>query len=323
MPRALLLIVLPHSLCLPVFAQDNPITNGSLEAVGANGVPTDWELLGTVSVVPTAHSGKNTLLPDRTENGKVETGLNREWKINSGEQGKLLAELKGGLEFWYQAPAAGSGARLMVGLIAMSSAPLEGTGAARAMYEVPQSHVGDGKWHRGLVKYDFTDKPLAKWVHVAARIYGGTGQLLLDDLKWVPAVGPLPKVQKLTLVENPGQEGEACTLKAQVTNVGDQPMQAAQAQIVLPDYLKTTAAARRRSRPLRPMPSRRFSGRSPGCATARTRSPCVSSRVSRRPRAASNSLPTFRSSNSAPIASSSPPARPPPCASSSATSATR
>lgn len=238
----MLVLLLP---CLPVLAQ-NPVTNGSFEEVAATGLPVDWEFVGpTVKVVPTAHTGKNALLFTRASADKNEVGLNREWKVNSGQQGKMLAERKGGLEFWYQALSADPKTRMGIGVIAMTSEPNEGTGERRTYFEVPQSQVGDGQWHRGLVKYDFSGNPQVKWVHVAARLQTGGGQFLLDDIKWVPTVGPLPKVQKVSLTETPGQEGESCTVRAQVTNAGDAPMQAAQATLTVPAYLKILGDATR------------------------------------------------------------------------------
>jgi len=234
---ALTVMLLPLTVAR---AQGNPVTNGSFEAVEAQGALVDWELLGNGEVVATAHSGVKALRLDRAADARGETGLNRRWEINSGAQGAMLAELKGGLEFWYQAPAMGENTRMVVGVIPMSSAPLEGTGSNRVMYEVPRTHVGDRQWHRGLLKYDFTDNDKVKWLHVAARITGGPGQLLLDDIRWVPSVGPLPQVDQITLTETKGKEGEECTVKARIRNVGDQPMQAAQAALVLPPGLQAT-----------------------------------------------------------------------------------
>ncbi|MBU0609789.1 MAG: hypothetical protein KKI08_18030, partial [Armatimonadetes bacterium] len=238
--RRLLLLA---ALLLPLVAAhalDNPVTNGSFEALDAEGKLVDWELLGKGETVATARTGQRALLLDRTADAPGETGLNRRWKINAGEQGAMLADLKGGLEFWYQAPTMGEDTRMVVGVIPMSDAPVEGTGSGRVMYTVPRSHVGDKQWHRGLLKYDFTDNDKVKWLHVAARITGGPGQLILDDIKWVPSVGPLPQVDQITLAETPGKAGEECTVKARIRNVGDQPMQAAQAVLALPPGLKAT-----------------------------------------------------------------------------------
>lgn len=132
MRRFLLLLTV---LLLPwvAHAQGNPVTNGSFEALDAEGKLVDWELLGKGEIVATAHTGQKALLLDRTADASGETGLNRRWKINSGEQGAMLADLKGGLEFWYQAPAMGEDTRMVVGVIPMSDAPVEGTGSGRVV----------------------------------------------------------------------------------------------------------------------------------------------------------------------------------------------
>ncbi|MCE5240254.1 hypothetical protein LLH23_17460 [bacterium] len=240
MRRLLLLAVVLLPLTV-AHAQGNPVTNGSFEALDAQGALVDWELLGKGEVINTARTGQQALLLDRTADAKGETGLNRRWKINSGEQGAMLAEMKGGLEFWYQAPAMGENTRMVVGIIPMSAAPVEGTGSGRVMYEVPRAHVGDKRWHRGLLKYDFTDNDKVKWLHVASRITGGEGQLILDDIQWIASVGPLPKVDQITLTEDKGKAGEACVVRARIRNVGDQPTAAGRLSIILPDTLKTPA----------------------------------------------------------------------------------
>ncbi|MEN6304954.1 MAG: hypothetical protein ABFD96_19640 [Armatimonadia bacterium] len=250
--RHLLFPLVVLLVCLPSFAQDNPVTNGSFESVNQLGEAQDWEFMGAVKVVDQPHSGQRGLLLERTAKDKGETGLNRRWKIDSGEQGAMLSQLRGGLEFWYKALAAEPGARLTVGLIAMTSVPKEGTGEPRVMYEVPVSQVGDGQWHRGLIKYDFSGNELAKWVHVSSRISGAPGKLLLDDIKWVASVGPLSQVGHLTLTETPGQEGESCTVRAQVKNIGDAPLQKAQATLTVPGYLQVTGGAAREVPALEP-----------------------------------------------------------------------
>jgi hypothetical protein len=243
--HAFILTLVAAALCSVPLAQVNPITNPSFEQTDPNGAPTDWETMGTFRLVPDAHSGKVALLLDRAPGEKGETGLNRAWTINSGERGAMLAELKGGIEFWYKAPKADADTKLRVYVIPMTSAPLEGTGAPRATFEVPRAYIGDGQWHRGLLKYDYTGSASAKWVHISARIEGGAGQILLDDFRWLTQVGPLPGIRKLKLTEVAGKEGEACTITADVTNAGDAPMQAVPITLQLPAYLKADAPLRR------------------------------------------------------------------------------
>ena len=121
--KTIALLLLASLVCLGAWAQDNPVTNGSFEQAGANGLPVDWEVLGNAKLVPEAHSGKAALLLDRLPDTKTETGINRRWAPDSGEQGAMLAELKGGLEFWYKAPQADADTKPRVYVIAMTAAP--------------------------------------------------------------------------------------------------------------------------------------------------------------------------------------------------------
>lgn len=219
------------------WGQENPVTNGSFEAVDPAGRPMDWEILGQGEIVAQAHSGQKALLLTRPAETSGETGLNRRWKIGSGEQGAMLAQLTGGLEFYYQVPHLAPEARILIGVIPMDKTPIEGTGAPRTMYEVPRSHIGDGRWHRGRIRYDYTNNPRVKWIHVSARIVGGPGQLLLDDIRWLPTVGPLLQIKKLTMAETPGKEGEEAILTAHIANIGDQPLQMGNITISTPQGL--------------------------------------------------------------------------------------
>lgn len=205
----------------------NPVTNGGFEVVGANGFPVDWEPVGgppdsEIGVSTDAHSGKHSLRLLRIKDTKRETGLNRAWKAFSGEQGAMLSQLKGAISFWYKAVSAMDNARLVFYVIPMSSKPLEDTGLPRAYYTVPKSHIGDGRWHKGIVAYDFTRSPKVKWVQVAPRIVGGRGEWLLDDISYVERAGPVPQIYKVKLIETKGKEGEECTLRVKVRNAGDE-----------------------------------------------------------------------------------------------------
>ncbi len=175
----------------------NPCTNGSFEELAPSGFPLDWEPVGQiVEAVSDAHTGQRALRLFRGEDAlkgglqTSETGLNRAWKAKSGERGAMIACLKGGIEFWYKALSAAEGTRLTVQAIPMNALPLEQTDSSRAIFTVPKDHIGDGQWHQGRLKYDFTGDPKTKWVHFGARILGPAGDLLLDDFAYVETVGP-------------------------------------------------------------------------------------------------------------------------------------
>jgi len=94
--------------CISWGQAPNPVTNGSFEELEEGGIPLDWEIVGgEATVVKTAHDGERAVRLRRTAEQAEkyrETGLNRAWKIHSGEQGKMLDKGKGGLRFWYMVP---------------------------------------------------------------------------------------------------------------------------------------------------------------------------------------------------------------------------
>ncbi|NMC21765.1 MAG: hypothetical protein GYA33_15245 [Thermogutta sp.] len=212
-------------------AGDNPCSNGSFEVLAANGFPADWGPVGRdVSVSANAHSGGRALRMVRAADTPTpETGLNRV---------ELITELKGGMEFWYQAVAAG-GARLNVYVIPVDEQGVERTGSARATFTVPEDHIGDGRWHPARLKYDYTDNPKVKAVHFAARIVGTSGELLLDDVQYVPRVGPIPLIKTLTFDEDSQSPGRRGRLRVLVTNAGDQPAEEVHVTLQLPPGMKS------------------------------------------------------------------------------------
>jgi len=164
----------------------NPCTNGSFEELDARGFPADWSPVGAVAESTSdAHSGKRALrMARKAGEAPAETGINRGWRPGDGKQGRMLAQLRGGIDFWYKAVSA-QGAKLNVYAIPMNDEPREGTASPRATFTVPAEHVGDGQWHHARLKYDFTGDAKVKWVHFAARIVGTSGELLLDDVAYV------------------------------------------------------------------------------------------------------------------------------------------
>lgn len=249
-PRKAGLILFPTLILVGFFGASrltsappsNPLTNGSFEELTPEGFPVDWEAVGTtVKVTHQAHTGQWALHFQRGPEAPPETGLNRAWQVESGEQGAMLAETSGGITFWYQAPRSDR-CQMAVVVIPMSSRPLEDTGEPRAQFLIPEEHVGDGQWHPGTLKYDYRSNPKVRWVHVGVRLTGGAGELLVDDFQYVPHVGPLLRVSDLRLMEEAARPGEQGTLTAKVTNVGDEPAANVTAQVWLPTPLSTPAA---------------------------------------------------------------------------------
>lgn len=211
-------------------ANDNPCTNGSFELLGKNGFPVDWGPVGReVTVSTDAHSGQRSLRLVRTANTPTpETGLNRT---------KLVTELKGGVDFWYKAVSA-DGAQLNIYVIPVNEEGIERTGSPRATFTVPEDHIGDGRWHHARLKYDYTDNPKVKSVHFAARIVGKAGELLLDDLQYIPQVGPLPHIKKVMLEEDPQTPGQQAQVRVVLTNAGDRPAENIRLSLTMPGDTK-------------------------------------------------------------------------------------
>lgn len=232
----ILFAVLGLTACLGN-AQPNPVTNGGFEMLTPEGTLVDWEPLGPVKIVPEAHSGRNAVLLERSSSTTGECGLNRTWKPDSGLQGTMLSQLQGGFRFWYKAEAASDPKGLEFNAIAMNDRPMEGTGEQRATYRVPASHVGDGKWHEGLLTYNFSRNPKVKWIQVSPRVRGDRARLLLDDVTWVEKVGPLPAIYKVRFEEVKGKEGHEGIVTATLRNAGDSPLDLGTATISLPPGL--------------------------------------------------------------------------------------
>lgn len=228
------LLVFCCALCLA----QNPLTNGGFELLDTQGRPIDWQLLGeTVTVTTDAHSGRYALRFERGTGRNVppEIGLNRDWQPDSGQQGRMLAERKGGIVFWYKLLSASPGASVSIQVIPMSARPFEDTGSSRAIYQIPLRHAGDGRWHQGKLVYDFTDNPKVKWVHVGVRLTGGAAVLIVDDMEYVAQVGAVLQFEKMHFYPDRSTPHRAGMFTASVTNNGDAPAQPVQVQIRVPE----------------------------------------------------------------------------------------
>lgn len=218
-----------------VLAAENPCTNGSFEVLGPNGFPADWGPVGRqVELATEAHSGRNALRFVRRPGTepRIETGLNRV---------RLLDRLRGGMEFWYKAISA-EGARLRIYVIPINAEGIERTDSSRAMFTVPEGHVGDGQWHRGRIKYDYTSDPKVRSVHFAVRIEGTAGELLVDDFAYLEHVGPVLRFGTVRLEEDPHQPGQRCRVHLPIHNDGDAAASDVRASLVPIPGLQATPA---------------------------------------------------------------------------------
>jgi hypothetical protein len=220
----------------------NPVTNGGFEDWQAPTVPAEWSVLGKVSRSTDVHSGEAAVLMETTSL-TVETGLNRDWQPNSGQQGTMLSQLKGGIRFWYKVPAASDDASLRVFVIPMSAKPIEDTGEPRADFTVPKAHCGDGRWHVALLAYDFGGNAEVRWVHLSPRIFGSSASLLLDDVEYLERVGPAPAIAGLRWEEDARDPGERAVLTVAVKNGGDEPLHGATVSLALPRGLRSAGEA--------------------------------------------------------------------------------
>ena len=232
----LLIPLLLLSLVAPFAAAQNPATNGGFEEVRDDGTIPGWSILGDVTISDDAHSGQNAVLLRRdTLEGLC--GLNREWEADSGERATMLRELKGGVRFYYKALEASEDATMPFYVIAMSAAPMEDTGEMRAEFAIPLAHVGDDQWHVGVVGYDFSENPDVKWVHLSPRLRGEKAALLLDDVEWLPEVGPALSVVGTRWEEDEKRPGQRATLTVRLKNVGDAAAHGATVSVACPEYL--------------------------------------------------------------------------------------
>ncbi len=216
--------IITFLLCFCSLAHgENPCTNGSFEEVGANGNLVGWSPMGESGLSSDTHSGSNSFsVARRSDTYGPESGLNRDWMPESGQQGAMISQTRGGMEFWYKSLHR-KGAVMNVMVIPMNSKPLEETSASRVTYEIPSEHDGDGIWHRIRIKYDYTGNSEVKWVHFAARVTSGYGEFLIDDISYLEEVGPFLILDGLRIEEDKEAPGERGTLTARIRNTGDRP----------------------------------------------------------------------------------------------------
>ena len=218
-----------------VLGGENPCTNGSFETLGRNSFPADWGPVGQhVELATDAHTGRYALRFVRRAGTQphIETGLNRV---------RLLDRLRGGMEFWYKAVSA-QGARLRMYVIPINAEGIERTGSSRAVFTVPEGHIGDGQWHRGRIRYDYTTDPKVRSVHFAVRIEGNAGELLVDDFAYLERVGPVLRLGTVRVEEDPDQPGQRCRVHVPIYNDGDAPASEVQALLVAPAALEVNPA---------------------------------------------------------------------------------
>ncbi|MBC7330279.1 hypothetical protein H5T88_07980 [bacterium] len=101
-----------------------------------------------------------------------------------------LSILKGRLVFNYKAISSAGSDNLAVFVIPLDKNGRE-TSPGRAKYIIPKSHIGDGKWHKATIDFDYLDFLNVEKVLIGARInesgVDGAGHFLIDCVSLIPA----------------------------------------------------------------------------------------------------------------------------------------
>lgn len=212
--------VLVCTVAVPAADDGQPCTNGSFEQLDEHGFPVDWSPVGEhVAVSNDSFHGTRSLRLVRTPDTRwLETGLNRGFRPGVGAT--TIDRVSGGIDFHYKAISA-DGGQLMICAIPMNDRNLEHTSARRAEFRVPEDHIGDGHWHHGRLKYDYSDDTQVTRVHFAARIVGGPGEMLLDSFAYVDRTGPILRLGSPRIEEDSERPGQRGVLRIPVTNSGD------------------------------------------------------------------------------------------------------
>jgi hypothetical protein len=136
-----------------------------------------------------------------------------------------LPVLKGKVIFNYKAISSGGSDNLAVFVIPLDKNGRE-TSPGRAKYIIPKSHIGDGKWHKATIDFDYLDFPNVEKVLIGARInesgIAGEGHFLIDSVSLIPASYQLlPKISLLIAPARPIYlVGEKPKLNIRVKNEG-------------------------------------------------------------------------------------------------------
>lgn len=179
---------LPLVLLLPLLslgASQLPL-NGGFEEI-QNGFPTHWSA-GAIN----GELGKDVLvnLSPQAYEGKFAIELKTLGKGDAILNSEPLSILKGEVKFYYKALSSDGKDNLAIFVIPLDKNGRE-TSPGRAQFIIPKEHIGDGKWHRGDLKFDFINNLNVEKVLIGVRInesgMAGAGHLLVDDISLKPA----------------------------------------------------------------------------------------------------------------------------------------
>ncbi|GBC98079.1 hypothetical protein HRbin17_00574 [bacterium HR17] len=209
------------------------LANGSFEELGAYQFPVGWVWFASdrdaaiVRVTTDAADGRFALYMEARK--PVTVGVNRTYK--AGKEGEVVPDIgamlpikKGALVFRFKVLKATTD-NVRVYAIPMKTDNLEG-GATRFAYIVPHQFAGDGKWHTGVLAFDFSDKPEVRAVQIGLRINEG-GQpapaaVIFDDFRYAERAGWHLRLRDVRIEEGL-RAGEHGYLAVQLENTGDIP----------------------------------------------------------------------------------------------------
>lgn len=209
------------------------LTNGSFEELDENRFPIGWRWFtrdrdnAFVRVTTRAFEGRYALYMEALR--PVVVGVNRRYPV--GEPGRPIPKLgallpvkKGAIIFRYQLIKATTD-NVRVYVIPMKEDNYEG-GASRAVYVLPPQFSGDGKWHRGVLAFDFSDKPEIRAVQIGLRINEGgepsPAAVIFDAFQLVTGAGWHLRLDSARIEEGirPGWHG---FFLLRLQNTGDEP----------------------------------------------------------------------------------------------------
>jgi hypothetical protein len=190
-PRFLasLALVLTPVLADPQQPPKNACLNGGFEKERGGGYPEGWGAATSCRVDKDAHTGKNAV---RLTAARPEDVVWMNYSLPKVTRGKLSfsykavrSSVKGKNLIFFLIPMRGAD-----GMKAAQEIDPEGNASGRISIVIGEAHLGDGKWHRVEVPFDFTDLKAGHCI-IAPRINEfaaetGSGELLLDDVEVLP-----------------------------------------------------------------------------------------------------------------------------------------
>lgn len=213
--------------------ESNLAPNPGFEEESGGGI-TGWTGSGITVLADDAHSGNRV--------AKLQTDSQKPTHF----QQFFTSMCSGRIKFWYKAikgcmevePLEETNLNFYV--IPLNSEGKEYPPFSRTGYEVPASHIGDGKWHNVGIVFNYLDKPAVKSVAIGPRINEprtqtapiGPGEIMYDDFDLTP-IGTVLKTE-LKSVETSGSEGKQATLVCELKNEGDKTIRNIKAILLLP-----------------------------------------------------------------------------------------